>query len=115
MVDDQQIIRELLSDLANTDGYTTLLAKDGMEGLKLFEEKHQEIGLAILDIIMPKLYGSELYYRIKKIKPDVKVIITYGHHDPQIKQQLKKDGVDGFLPKPFDIQSARDQIRTLLP
>ena len=115
VVDDQQIIRELLSDLANTDGYTTLLAKDGMEGLKLFEEKHQEIGLAILDIIMPKLYGSELYYRIKKIKPDVKVIITYGHHDPQIKQQLKKDGVDGFLPKPFDIQSARDQIRTLLP
>lgn len=114
VVDDQEVIRELLSDLANTEGYKTILAKDGIEGLHLFEKHQHEIGLAILDIIMPNLYGNELYYRLKEINPALKVIITYGHHDPKIKQQLIQDGVDGFLPKPFDIQSARSQIRSLL-
>ncbi|KAA3617270.1 MAG: PAS domain S-box protein [Calditrichaeota bacterium] len=114
IVDDQQVIREFLKDMANTDGYSTFLAEDGMEGLKIFEENHSEIDLAILDIIMPKMYGNELYYKIKEIKPELKVLITSAHTNKKIKQQLIKDGVDGFLPKPFDVQSAREQIRVLL-
>jgi len=114
IVDDQRVIREFLKDMANTDGYSTFLAEDGMEGLKIFEENQEEIGLAILDIVMPKMYGNELYYKIKKLKPDLKVLITSGHTNKKIKQQLIKDGVDGFLPKPFNVQSAREQIRVLL-
>ncbi|MCB9057316.1 MAG: PAS domain S-box protein [Calditrichae bacterium] len=114
VVDDQSVIRELLTDIAGTDGYNTLLAKDGLEGLDMFKKHNTEIGLAILDIKMPNLNGNELYYKLKEINPELKVIITYGHHDPKIQQQLKKDGANGFLPKPFDIHTARDQIRTLL-
>ncbi len=114
IVDDQQVIREFLKDMASTDGYSTLLAEDGLEGLKIFKENSADINLAILDIIMPNMYGNELYYKIKEIKPEVKVLITSAHTNKTIKQQLIKDGVDGFLPKPFNVQSAREQIRVLL-
>jgi PAS domain S-box-containing protein len=114
IVDDQRVIREFLKDMASTDGYSTFLAEDGVEGLKIFEENQEEIGLAILDIVMPRMYGNELYYKMKEIKPNLKVLITSGHTDKKIKQQLIKDGVDGFLPKPFNVQSAREQIRVLL-
>lgn len=114
IVDDQKVIREFLNDMAGIDGYKTLLAKDGVEGLKLFKKHHENISLAILDIVMPKMNGNELYYEIKKINPDIKVLITSGHTNKNIKQKLLHDGVDGFLPKPFDVQSARDQIRALL-
>jgi PAS domain S-box-containing protein len=114
IVDDQRVVREFLKDMANTDGYKTILAEDGLQGLKIFEENQKEIGLAILDIIMPNMYGNELYYKIKEMKPELKVLITSGYTAPKIMKQLIKDGVDGFLPKPFDVQSAREQIRVLL-
>lgn len=115
IVDDEQVIRELLNDIAGSDGYKTLTAQDGLDGLKVFEKHHKEIGLAILDIIMPNMSGNELFYKIKKIKPELKVIMIYGYTNPEIKRQLVKDGADAFLSKPFDIKSAREQIRLLLP
>ena len=114
IVDDQKVIREFLKDMANTDGYSTILAEDGQEALKLFESNYQDVGLAIVDIVMPRMYGNELYYKMKKINPDLKVLIISGHINEEIKKQLIKDGVDGYLPKPFDVKSTREQIRTLL-
>ncbi len=114
IVDDQKVIREFLNDMASTDGYSTILAEDGKEGLEVFENNHKDIGLVILDIIMPKMYGNELFYKMKEINPNLKVLIISGHINPKIKKQLIEDGVDGYLPKPFDVQSTREQIRTLL-
>ena len=114
IVDDQKVIREFLKDMANTDGYSTILAEDGQEALKLFENNYKDVGLAIVDIVMPRMYGNELYYKMKKINPDLKVLIISGHINEDIKKQLIKDGVDGYLPKPFDVKSTREQIRTLL-
>lgn len=114
IVEDQKVIREFLNDMASTDGYSTILAEDGKEGLTAFENNHKDIGLVILDIIMPKMYGNELFYKMKEIDPDLKVLIISGYINPKIKQQLIEDGVDGYLPKPFDVQSTREQIRTLL-
>jgi PAS domain S-box-containing protein len=114
IVDDQKVIREFLKDMANTDGYSTILAEDGQEALKLFERNYKDVGLAIVDIVMPRMYGNELYYKMKEINPELKVLIISGHINEEIKKQLLKDGVDGYLPKPFDVKSTREQIRTLL-
>jgi PAS domain S-box-containing protein len=114
IVDDQKVIREFLNDMASTDGYTTILAEDGKEGLRAYESNYKDIGLVILDIIMPKMYGNDVFYKMKKINPDLKVLVISGHIDPKIKKQLIEDGVDGYLPKPFDVQTTREQIRALL-
>ncbi|HEX9022879.1 MAG TPA: response regulator, partial [Geobacteraceae bacterium] len=60
-------------------GYTVIDAVDGEEGLARFTERMDEISLAIIDVIMPRKNGRELFADIKRLKPDMKVIFTSGY------------------------------------
>jgi len=114
VVDDSKEIREILRDIANADGYHTYLAEDGLEGLELFKQHMNEIDLAILDIIMPKLDGRDLFFKIRELKPDIKILVTSGYSKPEVKKELLANRVDGFLPKPFNVKSVRERLKELL-
>ena len=103
VIDDEKNIRELIEDILSEEGYQIFIAQNGKEGVEFFKKFSSQIDLVILDIIMPELDGKDCYYEIKKINPQIKVILTSGYSKSNIKDELLKNGVDAYVPKPFNV------------
>ena len=115
VVDDESVIRELITDVLNSKNINVILASNGMEGYEKFLTNKDDIRLVILDIIMPEMDGKELFYKIKKIKKDVKVIVISGYSKHNVKDELLQAGVDHYLSKPFNINELTDLLDTVFP
>jgi len=114
VIDDEVIIRELLSDILQSQGYNVLTAENGKIGLELYRSKKAIIDIIILDIIMPEMDGKQVYEKVKSIDSEARVLITSGYSKSKIKEELLAKGVDGFLPKPFDIKDLLKQLENIL-
>jgi signal transduction histidine kinase/CheY-like chemotaxis protein len=114
VVDDEVIIRELLGDILKSQGYRVLTAENGKEGIALYRKNMAIIDLIILDIIMPQMDGKQVYEQIKSFDPEARVLITSGYSKSKILDELLQKGVDGFLPKPFDIEALIKQLENIL-
>ena len=114
VVDDEVIIRDLLSDVLIEQNYDVILAKDGFEGLELYKKNEQTIGLIILDIIMPGMTGKEVFEKIREINGKAKIIITSGYSKQKVTESLIANGANGFLPKPFNIDKLLGIIKALI-
>lgn len=116
IIDDEPNIRDLCKDMLEPLGYNVLTAEDGNNGIKIFKEKRDQIALVILDMIMPKMTGNEVFQILRTIKPDVKVILCsgYSHNGFTGIDKLIKDGAMGFIQKPFTRQTLGQTIRKAL-
>lgn len=114
IVDDEAIIRDLIEDVLSVHGYQVFSAADGFEALKIFELRSQSIDLVILDMIMPQMDGREVFYKIKQLNPNIKIVITSGFSKPNVKEELIGQGADGFLPKPFTIATLTELVENIL-
>jgi CheY-like chemotaxis protein len=110
LVDDEDVIRELGENILGSLGYTVLLASDGDQALKTFEEYRNDIDLVILDLVMPGMDGKETCTRLKDLSPEVKVLISSGYSKEMQQQGLPGDGVR-FIQKPFKIADLSQAIR----
>jgi PAS domain S-box-containing protein len=79
VAEDEEMVRDLLSNMLQTAGYTVLMACDGEEALRVFEEHADAIDLAILDVMMPKLGGREVMDRIQARCPRVRFLFSSGY------------------------------------
>jgi PAS domain S-box-containing protein len=101
LIDDEEIIRLTAEPLLKKLGYKVLLAGDGVEGLELFKEEQNSISIVISDMIMPRMNGKELFYKIKEIKGDCPFIISSGYTKDENLNEMRADGLSGFIQKPF--------------
>lgn len=116
VIDDEEHIRELCRDLLEPLGYTILLADSGREGINIFRMSHDSIDLVMLDMIMPKMGGGEVFQALRTIKPDVKVILCsgYSHNGFAGIDTLVRSGAAGFIQKPFTRQTILSAIKKAL-
>ncbi|RMG69290.1 MAG: hybrid sensor histidine kinase/response regulator, partial [Nitrospirae bacterium] len=84
VVDDEQEIRELVVDLLEPLGYRIIQASDGNEAIERFRQMKDEIDLVVLDMIMPRMSGTEVFQRLKNIDENVKIIIASGYSNDGI-------------------------------
>lgn len=115
VIDDEEIIRTMLQDLLESLGYTVLLATDGEDALKIYQDRRDEIDLVIIDMIMPKMDGKETYLKLKKINPGIKAILSSGFSEDTVVQEILYAGVDSFIHKPFTVTELSKKIREVLP
>jgi len=108
VVDDDENIREVLSDLLLLEGHEILLAEDGEQALLIFEEILPD--LVITDLGMPGISGWEVARRIKSIDPSKKVIVISGWGATLQKDQLEENYVDQVLAKPFHLEQVKKII-----
>jgi signal transduction histidine kinase/CheY-like chemotaxis protein len=101
VVDDEEVVRVFVNGILTAEGFEVLQAKDGAEGIRLFEEHRQAIDLVILDMIMPGVKGDEVLRRIREISSSVKVIVSSGFMSDEQRDNLKEHGVNDFLDKPY--------------
>ncbi len=93
-------------------GYSVLPAMSGQEAIQLYEENKPD--LVALDMIMPEMNGKDTYERLKRINPDVKVLLVSGYSLNKQIEELMEKGCNGFIQKPFDIVQLSQKIREVL-
>ena len=101
LVDDEYSIRVTGRFILEELGYKVYLAEDGTDGVELFMEKKDEIDLVILDMIMPKMNGSEAFTKIKSIKSDVPIILSSGYTTINNLEELTSKGLEAYIKKPY--------------
>ena len=103
VVDDEPILRETMQKILVSAGYTVILAEDGISAIDIYKLEKERILLVILDMIMPKMSGSETFLELMKISPEIKVIFSSGFNNEGTTQDLLNSGARGFIQKPYQI------------
>jgi len=114
VVDDEENIREFTKEQLESIGYRVKLAGDGIEAIKIYKEKKDEIDLILLDMIMPDMAGKETFQELRKINPDVKVLLISGFSEDERAIETIDKGALGFIPKPFSLQELSESISEAL-
>jgi len=114
LAEDDEIVRESLRLLLESNGYTLLEAQDGAEALRLFRTHQGTIDLLITDLAMPNMNGRELVDRVKVFHPGLPVMYISGKtSSPLLKQVILHEGAN-FLSKPFSYKKLVQKVQELL-
>jgi len=111
VVEDNEMVRSLTCDMLNELGYRVLVAEDPERCIELVKKHHGVIDLLLTDIIMPKMNGKELFDRLNKLHPDLKVMFMSGYASNLIGQLNIIDHDTCFIQKPFSLHKLSDIIR----
>ncbi len=109
IVDDEEIVRESLSEWFREDGYRVDTASDAVEALKKLNETRWDI--YFLDIKMPGMDGMELHRRIREIEHDAMVIMITAYASVDTAVQALKEGAFDYVTKPFDPEHLSNLLR----
>ncbi len=114
VVDDEELIRVTTIKMLQTAGYQVISAENGESGVQIFKEKYKDITAVILDMAMPKKSGRDTFYEMKKIDPEVKVLLATGYKHDERSEEIIKSGVKSFIQKPFTIYSLSEAISRVI-
>ena len=114
IIDDEQLILDVGLQMLKGLGYTVLTADNGQTGLEIYAQNQADIDLVILDLIMPKLSGDDVFDQLKVIDPDVKVLLSSGYSVDGHAKKILKRGCDGFIQKPFTLNEISNKIAEIL-
>ena len=116
LVDDEELLRAGVQEMLEMQGFTVITAPNGQQALLCLNE--QIIDLVITDLVMPKMDGIDFVQQLRKVRPDVPVIVVSGSTSNIMERYgidtIQVPGADASLPKPFKGVDLVAQIRELL-
>jgi two-component system cell cycle sensor histidine kinase/response regulator CckA len=101
VIDDEEILIQTVSAILSKNGYDTVTCTDSLEGVERYRQSPGEFSLVLLDMIMPRMGGPEVFRALKEINPTVSVLLMSGATANHEVQDLADAGARGFLAKPF--------------
>jgi len=114
LAEDEESVRRLMKEVLEEDGYKVIEAADGEEAVNKFMENKDRIDILLLDVVMPKMNGREAYERIKRIKPDIKLLMASGYPADFISQKgIIEEGLN-FIVKPMSPTKLLKKVRDTL-
>jgi len=114
IVDDEETVRAVLRVMCESAGCTVLTANDGREGVEVFREYGQEIGVVLLDMTMPLMSGPEAFRNFRRIQPDARVVLMSGHSEHEATSRFNGKGLAGFLQKPIGLATLYAKMQEVL-
>jgi PAS domain S-box-containing protein len=114
VVDDEDAVRKLICGILKHEGYRTLQAKNGGEGLQVCEQYPEKINLMISDVMMPGMTGVALASRVSSIRPDMKVLLMSGYTEQAVMEHADVRPDVPLLEKPFVPRVLTRKVRELL-
>lgn len=114
VVDDEEAVRRVCSAMLRRLGLAVLEAADGQEAVDLFGRHADEIDVIILDLSMPHMDGLTALQALRRIRPEVEVLLSSGYSEQEATQHLTEGGAAGFIQKPYQLQSLRDKVARAL-
>lgn len=112
VADDDDLLRNLLKEVLEEEGYRVFEAENGEKALDIFWE-HSEIALVILDIMMPKADGMEVLVEIRE-RSDVPVLMLTALGDSSSELACLRKGASDFVSKPFHYEILVERVKNLL-
>jgi len=114
LVDDEEMVIDIGAQMIKKMGYDVIYTRKGDEALSLYDTHRNSIDLVVLDLIMPGMGGGDTFDELKKIDPDVKVLLSSGYCiDGQAREILNR-GCRGFIQKPYNMQALSQKIDEIL-
>jgi signal transduction histidine kinase/CheY-like chemotaxis protein len=113
-VDDEKEITFMGKRMLESLGYTVDIMTDGMSALEEFKKHPHKYDLLVTDQAMPRMTGTDLIGRLKKIRPDLKCIIITGYHDSIPKNATEQYGIENIISKPLILSEFSDLIGKVL-
>jgi len=101
LVDDEDFVRDVGSQMLSALGYEVLTARNGKEGVDVFRKEGSRIAMVVLDLIMPVMDGRQALEAIREIDPGARVIISTGYSGEEDVETLKMLGASAVLSKPY--------------
>ncbi|OPY77965.1 MAG: Blue-light-activated protein [Syntrophorhabdus sp. PtaU1.Bin058] len=114
LAEDNTEVRKLAREVLLLSGYSVIEAIDGEDAVRRFIERKDSISLIILDVVMPKKNGKEVYEAIRKIRPDIKVLFTSGYTGDIVLDKGIHGEEANFITKPLSPDMFLVKIREIL-
>jgi CheY-like chemotaxis protein len=111
-VDDEETVCDIGSEMLKMLGFEVITALDGREALDVFQ-RHPEISLVIIDLMMPHLDGEQTFTELRKLRPDLKVIMSSGYNEQEVTQRFLGKGISGFIQKPYRLSDLETVIKKI--
>jgi PAS domain S-box-containing protein len=113
VVDDERIVRSVAKVMLERAGYRPRLAADGEEAMRILRRETGEIDAVLLDLTMPHMGGVEVFVEMKKIRPELPIVLISGYAEEDAMEQFGETGLAGFIQKPFEVESFLGSVRNV--
>ncbi len=114
LVDDEDITMDVGQELLAELGYKVLAARDGHDALEIYRQHKERIDMVVLDMVMPGMGGGQTYDELKKLNPEVKVLLASGYSISGEASRILERGCNAFIQKPFNMKQLSEKIRKVL-
>ncbi len=110
IVDDEPTVCSVGKQMLKRMGFDVLVAADGREGLEVFEAERSRIVCVLLDLTMPNLDGVETFREMRRLNPEISIILCSGYNEVDATQNFTGKGLAGFLQKPYSMKTLHSKM-----
>jgi PAS domain S-box-containing protein len=114
VADDEETVRRVAARMLESAGFRVELADGGAEAVERFRADPDAFRLVLLDLTMPGLGGEEAIGALRRLRPDVRVILMSGYAEPEVMARFAGQGLAGFVQKPFQLPTLLAKVREAL-
>ena len=114
VVDDEAAVRRTVARMLELMGFTTIEAGDGAQAIEVFRAQSAAIGMVLLDLTMPRLDGEQTYAELRRMQPNVRVVLMSGFNQQEAIARFTGKGLASFVQKPFSVETLRDAVQGVL-
>jgi PAS domain S-box-containing protein len=114
LAEDEELVRDLITEMLELRGYTVLSAGDGIEALDVAAEHSGAIDLLVTDVVMPRLSGRELAEHVARDHPGMRVLYISGYTDDAVLRHGVLEAHTPFLQKPFTAEALARAVRVAI-
>ena len=114
LVDDEESLVALGARMLEHLGFTVLTAPDGLQAVDLYRERGNEIDLVLMDLTMPHMDGAEAFGELRRLNPDVRVVLASGYSHEDVASRFAGKGLAGVLQKPYTLAKLRELLAGMM-
>jgi two-component system, cell cycle sensor histidine kinase and response regulator CckA len=114
LVEDEDAVRSFAARALGQRGYQVLEASTGTEALDVFESHQGDVDLVLSDVVMPEMDGPTLMAKLRRDRPDLKIIFISGYAEDSFRKHLAESEDFMFLQKPFDLKELAAAVKAAL-
>ena len=114
VVDDEETMRSTVARMMKIFGLDPVLVSDGREAVEVFRVEPARFDLVLLDLTMPHMDGEQTFTELRRLRPDVRVVLMSGFNAQEALLRFPGKGLASFLQKPFSIDDLHSVLRGIL-